>query len=76
MITKICFQYSASRKPSNVLNEEKEGILFLGCKDMNVYQIDVSAGKLAVVYEGHWSRIARLCIVSGNSNQNNNKNDN
>jgi WD40 repeat protein len=32
-------------------------MLFLGSKDMNVYLIDISKGKLCVVYEGHWSRV-------------------
>lgn len=32
-----------------------ENMLFLGSKDMNVYLIDISKGKLCVVYEGHWS---------------------
>ena len=34
-----------------------ENMLFLGSKDMNVYLIDISKGKLCVVYEGHWSKI-------------------
>lgn len=34
-----------------------ENMLFLGSKDMNVYLIDISKGKLCVVYEGHWSNI-------------------
>lgn len=33
-----------------------ENMLFLGSKDMNVYLIDISKGKLCVVYEGHWSK--------------------
>jgi hypothetical protein len=34
-----------------------ENMLFLGSKDMNVYLIDISKGKLCVVYEGHWSKL-------------------
>ncbi len=37
-----------------------ENMLFLGSKDMNVYLIDISKGKLCVVYEGHWSKL--YCI--------------
>jgi WD40 repeat protein len=37
--------------------------LFLGCKDMNIYLIDVLKGKLCVVYEGHWSRVNLISEV-------------
>jgi len=37
--------------------------LFLGCKDMSVYLIDVLKGKLCVVYEGHWSRVNLISEV-------------
>lgn len=37
-----------------------ENMLFLGSKDMNVYLIDISKGKLCVVYEGHWSKLEWL----------------
>lgn len=39
-----------------------ENMLFLGSKDMNVYLIDISKGKLCVVYEGHWSKIKMLFL--------------
>ena len=38
------------------------GTLFLGCKDMNVYQIDLQRGKLCLVYEGHWSKVTSIFI--------------
>jgi WD40 repeat protein len=33
------------------------GILFLGAKDHNIYQINIMKGRLNIVYEGHWSRV-------------------
>lgn len=39
-----------------------ENMLFLGSKDMNVYLIDISKGKLCVVYEGHWSKLDFVCL--------------
>jgi WD40 repeat protein len=41
-------------------NEEN---LFLGSKDMNVYLINISKGKLCVVYEGHWNRVTSIYSV-------------
>ena len=41
-------------------NEEN---LFLGSKDMNVYLINISKGKLCVVYEGHWNRVTHIYSV-------------
>ncbi len=46
-----------------------ENMLFLGSKDMNVYLIDISKGKLCVVYEGHWSKFS-LIIFSRSSHIN------
>ena len=34
------------------------GILYLGSKDSNIYQIDIIRGKLCIVYEGHWARVS------------------
>ena len=44
---------------------KSEGMLFLGSKDMNVYLIDISKGKLCVVYEGHWSRVTSIYTLPG-----------
>jgi WD40 repeat protein len=41
-------------------NEEN---LFLGSKDMNVYLINISKGKLCVVYEGHWNKVTSIYAV-------------
>lgn len=38
-------------------------MLFLGSKDMNVYLIDISKGKLCVVYEGHWNRVTSIYTI-------------
>jgi len=40
-----------------------ENMLFLGSKDMNVYLIDISKGKLCVVYEGHWNRVTSIYTI-------------
>lgn len=44
---------------------KSEGMLFLGSKDMNVYLIDITKGKLCVVYEGHWSRVTSIYTLPG-----------
>ena len=41
--------------PITTLKLSDGGILFMGCKDSNVYKIDMIKGKLSIVYEGHWS---------------------
>lgn len=38
-------------------------MLFLGSKDMNVYLVDTTKGRLCVVYEGHWSKITMLYTI-------------
>ena len=39
-------------------------MLFVGSKDMSVYQLDLSGkGKLSVVYEGHWNRVTYIYTI-------------
>lgn len=40
-----------------------DGILFLGAKDHNIYQINVLKGRLNIVYEGHWSRVNIIYLI-------------
>lgn len=40
-----------------------QNMLFLGSKDMNVYLIDISKGKLCVVYEGHWNKVSLIYTI-------------
>lgn len=42
---------------------KNEDNLFLGSKDMNVYLINISKGKLCVVYEGHWNKVTSIYSV-------------
>lgn len=45
------------------LQGKDESMLFLGSKDMNVYLIDITKGKLCVVYEGHWNRVTSIYTI-------------
>ena len=36
--------------------------LFIGGKDMRIYQIDLTKGKLFTVYEGHWEKITKIFL--------------
>ena len=37
--------------------------LFIGSKDMRIYQIDIEKGKLFTVYEGHWDKITKIFLT-------------
>ena len=34
---------------------KKQQMVFVGCRDTNIYMLDLEKGKLCVVFEGHWS---------------------